>query len=135
MVLTNTTSRQIRYTELQNGNVVNSARRTGVLMCAQHAREVFSVEVCYWLTRFMATDVDSLLTFPEVQTKLLATGKFGSGTVNRTLLLNWITDILNKMRLIVSSRMARIPTTGQRGLSSTIRSHRVHATVAILVCQ
>jgi len=99
--LQNTTSRRIRYAELQNGNIVNSARRTGVLMCAQHAREVFAVEVCYWLTRFMATDVDSLLTFPEVQRKLLATGKFGSGTVDKTRLVAWIEDILNKMRLIV----------------------------------
>ena len=101
-VLTNTTTKKIPYAELGNWNIVNGARRTGVVTCGLHAREVFAVQICYWLTRFMATDVDSLLTFPELQMKLLATGKFGSGSVDKTRLVKWIADILNKMRLIVS---------------------------------
>lgn len=78
---------------------------TVLLICNQHARELITAELCFWLLRALARDTKTLNEWPEVAAALNATAAAAraagrAGPIPRTL-DQWASRINSRLRVEV----------------------------------
>eukprot|EP00775_Hariotina_reticulata_P002689 gene2689-2989_t len=88
-------------------------RPTSVIICSQHARELISAEICFWLVRLLGQDSEVLLEWPEMQAALRKIPALVAGNYPRTIspqqLNTWTRQLLAKMVVEV------VPVVNQEG--------------------
>jgi hypothetical protein len=94
---------------IYNSRQVNSTAAadlpTSFIICNQHAREVITGELCFWLIRLLGLDSGLLLEWPEMQTALRksrVTARLATaGVVTRVRMNKFISGLLTRMKVEV----------------------------------
>eukprot|EP00775_Hariotina_reticulata_P009402 gene9402-9566_t len=109
---------------IYNGRRINTTALSGlptsVIICNQHAREVVSGELCFWLVRLLGQDSGLLLQWPEMQValkKATATASLArSGAVTKQAMNRFTAGLLAKMKVEV------VPVVNQEGRDHIART-------------
>lgn len=77
------------------------AMPTVFIICNQHAREVITAELCFWLVRLLSGDSRSLLEWPEFRAALGAARRVRGVNSNVALLRQWTQNLTSRVKVEV----------------------------------